>query len=151
MFLLRWALAPKDVEAGMKTLVSILVTLIATSMMPVTPLAAAVSDITGKWTSGKSPVPVELTLESSGTRLIGTVRLGSGPAVDIRDGRIDGKRVVFIAIVPDGDGEYPMRFSGRRSGSRIDFKCDVDVNVPGEKLEFGPACLARISVRRAAH
>jgi hypothetical protein len=135
----------------MKTFVSILIALITTSVMSFTRLAAAGSDITGKWTTGKGPVPVELTLESSGTRLIGTVRLGSGPVVDIREGRIDGNRIVFIAIVPDGDGEYPMRFSGRRSGSRIDFKCDVDVNVPGEKLEFGPACLARISVRRAAH
>jgi len=137
----------------MKKLVSILVAMVMMvmfSMTSVTPLVAAGSDITGKWTSGKGPVPVELTLESSGTRLIGTVRLGSGPAVDIRDGKIDGNTIHFIAIVPDGDGEYPMRFSGRRSGSRIDFKCDVDVNVPGEKLEFGPACLARISVRRAS-
>jgi len=135
----------------MKTFISILIALITTSVMSFTPLAAAGSDITGKWTTGKGPVPVELTLESSGTRLIGTVRLGGGPAVEIRDGKIDGNTIVFIATVPDGDGEYPMRFSGRRSGRRIDFKCDVDVNVPGEKLEFGPACLARISVKRASH
>jgi hypothetical protein len=144
--------ADVHVEADMKKLVSVLVAMVAVmfSMTSATPLVAAGSDITGKWTTGKGPVPVELTLESSGTRLIGTVRLGGGPAVDIRDGRIDGNTIVFIATVPDGDGEYPMRFSGRRSGSRIDFKCDVDVNVPGEKLEFGPACLARISVRRTS-
>ena len=28
---------------------------------------------------------------------------------------------------------------------------DVEVNVPGEKVEFGPACVARLSVRRPAH
>jgi hypothetical protein len=128
----------------MKKLVSVLMALM------VTPLLAAGSDVAGKWTSGKrSTVPVELQLLSSGTTLSGTVRLGSGPAVDIVDGKVVGHRITFKAIVPDGDGEYPMMFSGRLSGSRIDFKCDVEVNVPGEKVEFGQACVSRISVRRA--
>jgi hypothetical protein len=129
----------------MKKLVSVLMALI------VTPLLAAGSDVAGKWTSGKqSTVPVELQLLSSGTTLSGTVRLGSGPAVDIRDGKVVGNRITFKAIVPDGDGEYPMMFSGRLSGSRIDFRCDVEVNIPGEKVEFGAACVSRISVRRTA-
>ena len=128
----------------MKKLLSILLVLMAT------PLAAA-SDVTGKWISAKgAPVPVELNLDSSGSRLIGTVRIGSGQAINIFDGQIQGNRIIFKAVVPDGDGEYQMRFSGRHSGSRIDFKCDVDVNVPGEKTEFGPACVSRISVRRAS-
>ena len=130
----------------MKKIVSILVVLM------VTPLVAAGSGVTGKWTSSKgAPVPVELELVSSGTGLTGTVRLGTGPAIDIFDGKMEGNRIIFKAVVPDGDGEYQMRFSGRHSGNRIDFKCDVDVNVPGEKTEFGPACVSRISVRRAAH
>jgi hypothetical protein len=129
----------------MKKLVSVVMALM------VTPLLAAGSDVAGKWTSGKpSTVPVELRLLSSGTTLSGTVRLGSGPAVDILDGKVVGNRITFKAIVPDGDGEYPMMFSGRLSGSRIDFRCDVEVNVPGEKVEFGAACVSRISVRRAA-
>jgi hypothetical protein len=129
----------------MKKLLSILVVLM------VTPLVAAGSDVTGKWTSTKgAAVPVELELDSSGGGLIGTVRVGSGPAIAIFDGQMQGSRIIFKAVVPDGDGEFQMRFSGRRSGSRIDFKCDVDVNVPGEKTEFGPACVSRISVRRAS-
>jgi hypothetical protein len=129
----------------MKKLVSVLMALM------VTPLLAAGADVAGKWTSGKhSIVPVELQLLSSGAALTGTVRLGSGPAVDILDGKVVGHRITFKAIVPDGDGEYPMMFSGRLSGSRIDFRCDVEVNVPGEKVEFGAACVSRISVRRAA-
>jgi hypothetical protein len=129
----------------MKKLVSVLMALM------VTPLLAAGSDVAGRWSSEKhSTVPVELQLMSSGATLTGTVRLGSGPAVDILDGKVVGHRITFKAIVPDGDGEYPMMFSGRLSGSRIDFRCDVEVNVPGEKVEFGQACVSRISVRRAA-
>jgi hypothetical protein len=129
----------------MKKVVSILMVLM------VTPLLGAGPDVAGKWTSTKqSTVPVELQLVSSGITLIGTVRLGSGPAVDILDGKVERNRITFKAVVPDGDGEYPMMFSGLLSGNRIDFRCDVEVNVPGKKVEFGPACVSRISVRRAA-
>jgi hypothetical protein len=132
----------------MNKLIGILIALMMTS------LVAAGRDVTGKWTSWKqSDFPVEMQLESSGTTLRGTVRLGTGPAVDILDGRIVGDRITFKAMVPDGEGDdrYPMMFSGRQSRGRIDFKCDVEINVPGDKLEFGPACVARISVKRAAH
>jgi hypothetical protein len=133
-------------ERDMKKLVGILIAL------TIAPLLAAGPDITGKWTSWKQKdFPLVMQLESSGTTLIGTVRLGTGHPVDILDGKVEGDRVTFKAIVPNGDGEYPMMFSGRRSGRTIDFKCDVEVNVPGEKVEFGPACVARISVRRVAH
>ena len=130
----------------MKKLVGILMTL------AVTPLLAAGSDVNGKWSTWKQKdFPVELQLAASGSTLAGTVRLGTGQAVEIVEGKIVGERITFKAIVPDGDGEYTMLFTGRRAANRIDFKCDVDVNVPGDKLEFGPACVARLSVRRAAH
>jgi len=132
----------------MKALGGMLMVLAATSLL------AAGPDLTGKWTSWKDKdLPVEMQLASSGTRLHGTVRLGRGPAVDILDGRIAGDKITFKALVPDGDGDerYPMMFSGRHSAGRIDFRCDVEINVPGETLEFGPACVARISVRRTAH
>jgi hypothetical protein len=119
--------------------------------LTMTPLLAAGSALTGKWATWKrTDVPVEMRLESSGTTLTGTVRLGSGPAVDIIEGKIVGDRITFKAMVPDGESKdrYPMMFAGRQSGRRIDFKCDVEVNVPGEKLEFGPACVARLSVHR---
>jgi hypothetical protein len=136
----------EDVEANMKRLVGILIAL------AVTPLLAAGSDVNGKWSTWKEKdFPVELRLAASGSTLAGTVRLGTGQAVDIFEGKIVGELITFKAIVPDGDGEYTMLFTGRHAGNRIDFKCDVDVNVPGEKLEFGPACVARLSVRRAAH
>jgi hypothetical protein len=130
----------------MKTLVGILMAL------AVAPLLAAGSDVNGKWSTWKQKdFPVELQLAASGSTLAGTVRLGTGQAIDIFEGKIVGERITFRAIVPDGDGSYTMLFTGRRAGNRIDFKCDVDVNVPGDKLEFGPACVARLSVRRAAH
>jgi hypothetical protein len=121
--------------------------------LTMTPLLAAGSALTGKWTTWKkTDFPVEMRLESSGTTLTGTVRLGSGPAVDILEGKIVGDKITFKAMVPDGESpdRYPMMFAGRQSGHHIDFKCDVEVNVPGEKLEFGPACVARLSVRRVA-
>src|ERR1700693_2346634 len=74
----------------MKKLVSVLMALM------VTPLVAAGSDVAGQWTSGKhSTVPVELQLLSSGATLTGTVRLGSGPAVDILDGKVVRHRITF--------------------------------------------------------
>ena len=137
--------ADVHVEANVKKLVGILIAL------AVTPLLAAGSDVNGKWTSWKQKdFPLELQLAASGSALTGTVRLGTGRAVGIFDGKVVGEQVTFKAVVPNGDGEYPMLFTGRRAGNRIDFKCDVEVNVPGEKVEFGPACVARISVRRAA-
>jgi hypothetical protein len=138
--------ADVQVEANMKKLVGILMAL------AVTPLLAAGSDVNGKWSTWKQKdFPVELQLTASGSTLAGTVRLGTGQAADIFEGKIVGALITFKATVPDGDGEYTMLFTGRRAGNRIDFKCDVDVNVPGDKLEFGPACVARLSVRRAAH
>ena len=57
--------------------------------------------------------------------------LGEGPVWDVESGCL-----------------YWLDGTGRRVGNRIDFKCDVEVNVPGEKVAFGLACVARISVRR---
>jgi hypothetical protein len=128
-----------------KRLIAVLIVLAAT------PLLAADSDVTGKWTTSKgSEVSVQLQLTSSGSMLKGNVRIGTGQPVDIFDGKVDGDKITFKAMVPDGDAQYAMMFSGRHSGRRIDFKCDVDITVPGEKTEFGPACVARISVKRAA-
>ena len=126
----------------MKNLVVVLVALMGASLL------AEGSDITGKWTTWKKGDPsVVLQFQSSGTALMGTVRIGS-LSLEILDGKVVGNQLTFKAMVPEGDDHYPMKFSGRRSGGRIDFKCDVEVNVPGENVEFGPACLARIAVRR---
>ena len=127
----------------MKKLIIVLVALMGASLL------AEGSDITGKWTTWKKgDPPVVLQFQSSGTALTGTVRIGS-LSLEILDGKVVGNQLTFKAMIPEGDDHYPMKFSGRRSGGRIDFKCDVEVNVPGENVEFGPACLARIAVRRA--
>ena len=129
----------------MKKLTILLVVLMTASLFAEGP------GITGKWTTWKNgDPPVVLQFQSSGTALTGTVRIGSLSALEILDGKVVGSRLTFKAMVPDGDDQYPMMFSGRRSGGRIDFKCDVEVNVPGENVEFGPACLAHLAVRRAA-
>ncbi len=128
----------------MKKLIIVLVALMAASLF------AEGADITGRWTTWKKgDPPVVLQFQSSGTALTGTVRIGSSPALEILDGKVAGNQLTFKAMLAEGDDHYPMMFSGRRSGGRIDFKCDVEVNVPGENTEFGPACLARIAVRRA--
>ena len=128
----------------MKKLIIVLVALMAASLL------AEGADITGKWTTWKKgDPPVVLQFQTSGTALTGTVRIGSLSALEILDGKVVGNQLSFKTMIPEGDDHYPMKFSGRRSGGRIDFKCDVEVNVPGENVEFGPACLARIAVRRA--
>jgi len=126
----------------MKKLIIVLVALMGASLL------AEGSDITGKWTTWKKgDPPVVLQFQSSGTALMGTVRIGS-LSLEILDSKVVGNQLTFKAMIPEGDDHYPMKFSGRRSGGRIDFKCDVEVNVPGENVEFGPACLARIAVKR---
>ena len=127
----------------MKKLIIVFVSLMTASLL------ADGADLTGKWTTWKNgDPPVVLQLQSSGSALTGTVRIGSLSALEILDGKVVGNQLTFKAMIPDGDDRYPMMFSGRRSGRRIDFKCNVEVNVPGENVEFGPACLARIAVRR---
>src|SRR5215467_13984913 len=103
--------------------------------------------ISGKWAT-KSPVPVQMELNSSGATLTGTVRLADEQAFDILDGRVDGNRVTFKVMLTEGNDHYPLMFTGRRSGNRIAFKCEVETNPPGWKTELGPACLQSITVRR---
>lgn len=112
-------------------------------------LAAAESPISGKWVStAKSPTPVGMEFRATGETLTGTVRLADEPPIDIRDGRVNADRVSFKAMIREGDDEYPLIFSGRRSGNRIKFKCEVETNVPGEKTQLGPACLQSLTVTR---
>jgi hypothetical protein len=127
-----------------KLIIIVLVALMSASLL------AEGSAISGKWaTWKKGDPPVVLQFQSSGTALTGTVRIAGLSALEILDGKVVGNRLTFKAMVPSGDDRYPMMFSGRRSGGKIDFKCDVEVNVPGENVEFGPACLAHLTVRRS--
>jgi len=110
---------------------------------------SAAPSLSGKWaTTGKSPVPVGMELTASGATLTGTVRLADSPPTPIVDGRVDGNRVTFKAMITEGDDRYPLIFSGRRSGNQIKFKCEVETNVPGRKTELGPACLQSLTVTR---
>jgi hypothetical protein len=110
-------------------------------------LLSAAPSISGKWAT-KSPVPVQMELNSSGATLTGTVRLADEQAFDILDGRVDGNRVTFKVMLTEGNDHYPLMFTGRRSGNRIAFKCEVETNPPGWKTELGPACLQSITVTR---
>jgi hypothetical protein len=112
-------------------------------------LLSAEPSISGRWaTPKKSPVQVRMEFNASGASLTGTVRVADEAALAILDGRVDGERVTFKALITEGDDHYPLMFSGRRSGNRIAFKCEVETNPPGEKTELGPACLQSITVAR---
>jgi len=89
-----------------------------------------------------------MEFNSSGAALTGTVRLSDEQTFAILDGRVDGDRVTFKVMLTEGDDHYPLMFSGRRSGNRIAFKCEVETNPPGWKTELGPACLQSITVKR---
>jgi hypothetical protein len=110
-------------------------------------LLSAAPSISGKWAT-KSPVPVRMELNSTGPTLTGTVRLSDEQAFDILDGRVEGNRVTFKVMLTEGNDHYPLMFTGRRSGNRIAFKCEVETNPPGWKTELGPACLQSITVTR---
>jgi hypothetical protein len=112
-------------------------------------LLAAEPSISGKWAAvKKSPVPVRMEFNASGTNLTGIVRVADEQPIEIVDGRVDGNRVTFKAMITEGDDKYPLMFTGTRSGNRISFKCEVETNPPGEKTELGPACLQKITVAR---
>jgi hypothetical protein len=110
-------------------------------------LVSAAPSLSGKW-AAKSPVPVQMELSANGATLTGTVRLSADQAFDIVDGRVEGDRVTFKVVVTEGSDHYPLMFSGRRSGNRIAFKCEVETNPPGWKTELGPACIQSLTVTR---
>jgi hypothetical protein len=121
--------------------------LVALTVLCGSVLLSAAPSISGRWAT-KSPVPVQMELNSSGATLTGTVRLSDEQAFAILDGRVEGNRVTFKVVLTEGNDHYPLMFTGRRSGNRIAFKCEVETNPPGWKTELGPACLQSITVTR---
>jgi len=112
-------------------------------------LLAAEPSVSGNWATPKKAQPlVGIELHATGATLTGAVHIGDSPAFPIRDGRVDGDRIAFKAMITEGDDTYPVMFTGRRSGDRIKFKCEVETNVPGEKTQLGPACLQSLTVTR---
>jgi hypothetical protein len=118
----------------------------------VAPVLAAETGIAGTWATAKKTQPsMVMEFRSTGTTLTGTIRPSEGTevVVPILDGTIVGDRVTFKITVQDSDGPYTMMFSGRRKGNTITFKCDVEVNPPGDTVALGPACIQSVKVRRA--
>jgi hypothetical protein len=120
----------------------------------IAPAISAETGITGTWATAKKAQPqMIMDLTASGTTLTGKIRAGEGgePVVmAIVDGKVVGTRVTFKTTVANPDGPYTMMFSGRRVGNTITFKCDVEVNPPGEKVALGPACVQKVTVTRAS-
>ena len=125
----------------MKSLVLVLTVLFASVLLSAAP------SLSGKWAT-KSPVAVQMEFNSNGATLTGTVRLSEEQSFAILDGRVAGDRVTFKVMLTEGDDHFPLMFTGRRSGNRIAFKCEVETNPPGWKTELGPACLQSITVTR---
>ena len=112
-------------------------------------LLFAESRVDGTWkTTAKKAPAVTMQFKSSGATLTGTVRLNDQVTVDVLEGHVVADRVTFRAMIPEENDSYPMTFSGRRSGEMIHFKCDVEVNPPGDRTTLGPACVQDITVRR---
>ena len=126
------------------------IALIAPIVLSGSLLAASNTPISGKWVqAGKSQPQVGMEFHADGATLTGTVRLADAPPIAISNGRVEGDRVTFKAMIREGDDEYPLMFSGRRSGNnRIAFKCEVETNVPGEKTQLGAACIQSVTVTR---
>src|SRR5215467_5342699 len=101
--------------------------LLAMTVLCGSALLSAEPSISGRWAT-KTPVPVRMEFNSSGAALTGTVRLSDEQTFAILDGRVDGDRVTFKVMLTEGDDHYPLMFSGRRSGNRIAFKCEVETN-----------------------
>jgi hypothetical protein len=121
--------------------------LLAITVLSASVLLSAEPSLSGKW-AAKKPVQVRMEFTASGATLTGTVRVADEAPIAILDGHVDGDRVTFKTMITEGDDHYPLIFSGRRTGNRIAFKCEVETNPPGWKTELGPACLQSITVKR---
>jgi hypothetical protein len=129
----------------MRKLLMIVFTCLASSL-----LANADAGVTGTWSTPKKVQPrMVMEFKATGTTLTGTIRPDGAPEpLEILDGKVVGDHVTFKANISEADGHYVMMFSGRRAGNRITFKCDVEVNPPGEKVALGPACAPKVTVTR---
>ena len=56
--------------------------------------------------------------EQDGDRLGGEIDLGDNEVLSV-DGRIDGAMLTFVIVVPDLDGDQPIRFEGELAGDLI--------------------------------
>jgi hypothetical protein len=119
----------------------------------VAPVVTGETSITGKWATPKKAQPsMVMEFNAVGPILTGTIHANDNAEIvmPILDGKIVGDNITFKTTVPDSDGAYTMMFSGRRTGNTITFKCDVEVNPPGEKVALGPACVQSVTVKRTS-
>jgi hypothetical protein len=70
-------------------------------------LAAAITDLTGKWTGtlkmeGQEDFPLSYTFKVDGNKLTGSAHTPDGE-VDITDGKINGNDFTFNVPIHDGD------------------------------------------------
>ena len=84
----------------------------------------------GEWTDTRDAPPCTFTFKQDGASLTGTVGTEGGD-LQIRDGKVSGDRISFVAVRSIGGREMAMTYSGRVDGGEIAFK----VSLPGSERD----------------
>ena len=126
--------------------------LTAALMLLIALQTGAQTDIAGKWqTAGVPNGPWLIELQTSGSKVTGTIREGGaeGMPIPIYFGSIEGNAVTFRANSPDGD--RIITFSGKITRAEIGFARLVEVRpggVRGDAGIFGGNAVLNFSARR---
>jgi hypothetical protein len=100
-------------------------------------VGAWAADISGQWKAewtdyGSRDVRHStFTFKQDGANLTGTITNEVGD-LQIRDGKVNGDRVSFVAALTIGGREMTMNYAGRVDGSEITFK----VSLPGAERSW---------------
>jgi hypothetical protein len=104
---------------------------------------AFAADITGKWTGefagpdGGGGMTVAYTFKQEGAKLTGTSE-GPGGEMQIKDGKVDGDKVVFSISFDGGGGEMKIVHEGTIKGDEITLKIKMGAGGegPGGELKL---------------
>jgi hypothetical protein len=85
---------------------------------------AFAADITGKWTGEGGPdggMTVTFNFKQDGVKLTGTTS-GPGGELQIKDGKVEGDKIVFTVSFDGGGGEMKIVHEGTIKGDEITLK-----------------------------
>ena len=97
--------------------------LIVTLSLLLSSVVAIAGDVDGKWTgtvnTPQGAMPLIFMMKADGPKLTGTLQVADFPAVPLKEGKIDGDKVVFGAELEFGANVIPLAFSGAQAGDEM--------------------------------
>lgn len=102
----------------------------------VLPVSLAAEDISGEWTaeapSQSGNVTIKLTFKVEGEKLTGTLNNPDMEAAELKEGKVEGKKVHFYVARDFNDLKYKIVWDGEITGEKeITFKRSVEMSGGG--------------------